>query len=86
MRITDEQKQSLERDIVLLKESMEILQEMVEEQGIMLDHVESDVCVTKTDIVPAVETIEVASDYSWMHRYVMGGMSVVGIVVAILLF
>jgi t-SNARE complex subunit (syntaxin) len=86
MRITDEQKQSFERDIVLLKESMEILQEMVEEQGIMLNHVESDVCDAKTDIVPAVETIEVASDYSWMHRYVMGGMSVVGIVVAILLF
>jgi hypothetical protein len=86
MKITDEQKQSLERDIVLLKESMEILQEMVEEQGIMLNQVETNSDATKTDIVPAVETIEVASDYSWMHRYVMGGMSVVGIVVAILLF
>jgi hypothetical protein len=86
MRITEEQKNELERDIILLKESMEILHEMVAEQGVLLEHVEEATVSTKESTAVAVEDVVEADQYLWIKRYLMGATSLAGIVVAILLF
>ena len=86
MRITEEQKQALERDIILLKESMEMLHEMVAEQGVMLEHVEEAARTTTETSIVAVHDIQEADQYLWIKRYLVGATSLAGIVVAILLF
>ena len=86
MPITEEQKQELERDILLLKESMEILHDMVAEQGVLLEYVEEAASATNETSMVAVEDIQEADQYLWIKRYLMGATSIAGIVLAILLF
>ena len=85
MPITAEQKDQLEREILLLKESIEILNEMITEQGTLLDNIEEDTCGVKEDVQEVVETIQVADQYSWLNIYTIGASSLVGIIVAIIL-
>ena len=85
MPITAEQKDELERDILLLKESMEILNEMITEQGTLIDNIEEDTCGVKEDVQEVVETIQVADQYSWLNIYAVGASSLVGIIAAIIL-
>ena len=86
MPLTEEQKNELERDILLLKESMEILHDMVAEQGVLLEHVEDAAGSTKDTSMVVVEDIQEADQYLWIKRYLMGATSIAGIVLAILLF
>ena len=85
MPITTKQKDQLEREILLLKESIEILNEMITEQGTLLDNIEEDTCGVKEDVQEVVETIQVADQYSWLNIYAVGASSLVGIIVAIIL-
>jgi t-SNARE complex subunit (syntaxin) len=85
MPITAEQKDELERDILLLKESMEILNEMITEQGTLIDNIEEDTCDVKEDVQEVVETLQVADQYSWLNIYAVGTSSLIGIIAAIIL-
>ena len=68
-----------------VKESIEILNEMITEQGTLLDNIEEDTCGVKEDMREVVETIQVADQYSWLNIYAVGASSLVGIIVAIIL-
>ena len=50
-----------------VKESIEILNEMITEQGTLLDNIEEDTCGVKEDMREVVETIQVADQYSWLN-------------------
>ena len=68
-----------------VKESIEILNEMITEQGTLLDNIEEDTCGVKEDVQEVIETIQVADQYSWLNIYAVGASSLVGIIVAIIL-
>ena len=63
MKITEEEKQEIERDVLLLKESMEILNEMIGEQGEVLDRVEDDTTRTRNIVVLGTNQIESAEGF-----------------------
>ena len=78
MKITEEEKQELERDVLLLKESMEILHEMIGEQGETLDHVEDDTKETKNIVVLGTNQIESAEGYTGFYVAAAGIIGLFG--------
>lgn len=78
MTITDEQKQEIERDVLLLKESMEILNEMVAEQGEALDHIEDDTASTRNIVILGTNQIESAEEYTGFYVAVAGILGLAG--------
>lgn len=78
MKITEEEKQEIERDVLLLKESMEILNEMIGEQGKMLDRVEDDATSTRNIVVLGTNQIESAEEYSGFYVAAAGIIGLIG--------
>jgi hypothetical protein len=78
MKITEEEKQELERDVLLLKESMEILHEMIGEQGETLDRVEDDTKETKNIVVLGTNQIESAEGYTGFYVAAAGILGLIG--------
>jgi t-SNARE complex subunit (syntaxin) len=78
MKITEEEKQELERDVLLLKESMEILNEMIETQGETLDRVEDNVADTNGLVVIGTNQIESAEGYTAIYVAAAGIIGLFG--------
>ena len=78
MTLTEEEKQELERDVLLLKESMEILHEMIGEQGEMLDRVEEDTNKTTGLVVLGTNQIESAEGYTGFYVAAAGILGLIG--------
>jgi hypothetical protein len=82
MKITEEEKQELERDVLLLKESMDILHEMIGEQGEALDRVEDDTKETKNIVVLGTNQIESAEGYTGFYVAAAG---IIGLISSVLI-
>ena len=78
MILTEEEKQELERDVLLLKESMEILHEMIGEQGEMLDHVEEDTNKTTGLVILGTNQIDSAEGYTGFYVAAAGILGLIG--------
>jgi len=82
MKITEEEKQELERDVLLLKESMEILHEMIGTQGETLDRVEDNVADTNGLVVLGTNQIESADGYTGFYVAAAG---IIGLISSVLI-
>ena len=78
MTLTEEEKQELERDVLLLKESMEILHKMIGEQGTTLDRVEEDTNKTTGLVVLGTNQIESAEGYTGFYVAAAGILGLIG--------
>ena len=78
--------EQIQRDVLSLKDSMQILNEMVAEQQPYLDTMEDVILASKQDVQVAANTVVVAQTYqsSWYY-YTAGFMVSVGTTVALLL-
>ena len=77
---------SLEKDVLQLKECMDIMHETVQLQQASLDTIEDAIQVSKEEVKPASEEIVVADTYSSTYHYLMAaGSAAVGIVTLLLL-
>ena len=82
MKITEEEKQELERDVLLLKESMDILHEMIGEQGEILERVEDNVADTNGLVVLGTNQIESAEGYTGFYVAAAG---IIGLISSVLI-
>ena len=78
--------EQIQRDVLSLKDSMQILQEMVSEHQPILDTLEEVILSSKKDVKVAANTVATAQTYqsSW-HYYTAGLVMSVGTTVALLL-
>ena len=78
--------EQIQRDVLSLKDSMQILNEMVSEQQPSLDTMEEVILTSKQDVQVATNTVATAQTYqsSWYY-YMAGFMVSVGTTVALLL-
>ena len=78
--------EQIQRDVLSLKDSMQILNEMVSDQQPYLDTMEEVLLTSKQDVQVAANTVAVAQTYqsSWYY-YTAGFMVSVGTTVALLL-
>ena len=78
--------EQIQRDVLSLKDSMQILNEMVSEQQPYLDTMEEVLLTSKQDVNVAANTVAVAQTYqsSWYY-YTAGLVMSVGTTVALLL-
>ena len=78
--------EQIQRDVLSLKDSMQILNEMVSEQQPYLDTMEEVLLTSKQDVQVAANTVAVAQTYqsSWYY-YTAGLVMSVGTTVALLL-
>lgn len=76
----------IERDVVLLKESMEIIQTLVHEQQESLDTIEEFIIMTKNDIKKAETTLHVSSVYTTPSytMYVSGAIGIIGTIIGLI--
>lgn len=78
--------EQIQRDVLSLKDSMQILNEMVSDQQPYLDTMEEVLLNSKKDVQVAAKTVAVAQTYqsSWYY-YTAGLVMSVGTTVALLL-
>ena len=77
---------SLEKDVLQLKECMDIMQEAVQMQQVSLDTIEHAIQVSKEEVKPACQEIEAADSYSSTYHYMMAaGSAAIGVVTLLLL-
>ena len=77
---------SLEKDVVQLKECMDIMQETVQMQQVSLDTIEDAIQSSKEEVKQAHQEIVVTDTYQSSYYYVMAaGSAVFGLVVVLLL-
>jgi hypothetical protein len=77
---------SLEKDVLQLKECMDIMHETVQMQQESLDTIEHAIQVSKEEVKPACQEIVVADTYSSNYHYLMAASSAaIGIVTLLLL-
>ena len=78
--------EQIQRDVLSLKDSMQILNEMVSDQQPYLDTMEEVLLTSKQDVQVAAKTVAVAQTYqsSWYY-YTAGLVMSVGTTVALLL-
>ena len=62
---------SLEKDVLQLKECMDIMQETVQLQQVSLDSIEEAIQASKEEVKPAYNNIVVADTYQSNYHYVM---------------
>jgi hypothetical protein len=78
MPITSYEKVDIERNVMLLKESMDIMHKLVYFQGDNLDVIEEAICTSNQDIERGVTTIEESAPIpSW--KYVVGTIGAFGV-------
>ena len=77
---------SLEKDIVQLKECMDMMQETVQMQQVSLDTIEDAIQSSKEEVKPACTDIVVADTYQSNYYYVMAaaGSAAFGLVLLLL--
>jgi hypothetical protein len=77
---------SLEKDVLQLKECMDIMQEAVQMQQVSLDTIEHAIQVSKEEVKPACEEMVVADTYQSNYHYMMAaGSAAIGVVTLLLL-
>jgi hypothetical protein len=77
---------SLEKDVLQLKECMDIMQETVQLQQASLDTIEHAIQSSKEEVKPACQEIVVADTYQSNYHYLMAaGSAAIGIVTLLLL-
>ena len=78
---------SLEKDVLQLKECMDIMQETVQLQQVSLDSIEEAIQASKEEVKPAYNNIVVADTYQSNYHYVMAaaGSAAIGVVTLLLL-
>jgi hypothetical protein len=79
MEYTDE-------DNYLLKESMDILNQLVRDQENSLEYIEDEIHHSSSEVKKGKEDLEIAEEYSYIHYYLYTAMSVVGAGMIYLLF
>ena len=77
---------SLEKDVLQLKECMDMMQETVQLQQVSLDTIEDAIQSSKGEVKPACTDIVVADTYQSSYHYVMAaaGSAVFGLVLLLL--
>jgi len=77
----------LEKDVLQLKECMDIMQETVQLQQVSLDSIEEAIQASKEEVKPACQEIVVADTYQSSYHYVMAaaGSVAIGVVTLLLL-
>ena len=78
---------SLEKDVLQLKECMDIMQETVQLQQYSLDSIEEAIQSSKEEVKQAHQEIVVADTYQSNYHYVMAavGSATIGVVTLLLL-
>ena len=78
---------SLEKDVLQLKECMDMMQETVQLQQVSLDTIEEAIQASKEEVKPACQEIVVADTYQTGYRYTMAavGSAVIGVMTLLLL-
>lgn len=79
-KVYKEQKDALESDILKLKESMDILHELVQEQGEELKTIEDEICMGKEEVVSGEEELHVTS-----YGFITGISTIIGVVISVVL-
>jgi hypothetical protein len=78
MPLSEKTKEEIERDILLLRESMDILHEMILEQGEILDEIEENVAITTTDVADGTKELPDHTDHTdhniWLYVISIGGL------------
>jgi len=77
MPLTSFEKEAIERDVLLLKESMDTMHELVYFQGKQMDSIEDSMGVTKGDIEQGEIQLTVAEESSW--KYTVGTVAALGV-------
>ena len=78
-QVYKEQKDALEADILMLKESMDILHELVKEQGEELKTIEDEICMGKEEVASGQEELQ-ETNYGFI-----GISTVIGAIIGALL-
>lgn len=71
---------TLDADILMLKESMGILHELVQEQGKELKTIEDEICMGKEEVASGEEELHVTS-----YGFITGVSTVIGVVISAVL-
>jgi len=71
---------TLEADILMLKESMDILHELVKEQGEELKTIEDEICMGKEDVASGQEELQETN-----YGFIAGISTVIGAIIGALL-
>ena len=75
MPLSEKTKEEIERDILLLRESMDILHEMILEQGEILDEIEENVAITTIDVADGTKELPDHNDHNiWLYVISIGGL------------
>jgi len=62
--LTNEEKDALAKDILQLKESMEIIHDLIKDQGEELNTIEDEICTNKQLIIQGTEDVSLETNYS----------------------
>jgi hypothetical protein len=62
--LTNEEKNALAKDILQLKDSMEILHDLIKEQGEELNTIEDEIHMNKQLIIQGTEDVSLETNYS----------------------
>jgi t-SNARE complex subunit (syntaxin) len=65
-RALDKCKEQLERDILLLKQTMEDLHDIIQEQGASLNTIEDEIVASKEEVQTGTEIVQETSYMSYM--------------------
>ena len=76
---------SLEKDVLQLKECMDIMQETVQLQQVSLDTIEHAIQASKDEVKPACQEIVIADTYQSSYHYVMAAVGSAAVGLALLL-
>lgn len=76
----------IEKDTYLLKESMEILNQFVNDQENSLDSIEDEIKHSSSEVKRGEEDLVIADGYSYIHYYLYTAASIVGAGLIYLLF
>ena len=85
-QITMDMIKKIEKDTYLLKESMEIMNELVRDQGHSLDSIENEIHYSSSQVKKGKEDLEIAEEYSYIHYYLYTATTVIGAGLIYLLF
>ncbi len=76
----------IEQDVLLLKESMEIMQTLVHEQKDTLDTIEDAIFKSKNDVRQGETHIVVADANTVTYNYTYGAIGLIGTILVLVLF
>jgi len=68
----------IEKDTYLLKESMEILNQLVRDQENSLESIEDNINHSSSEVKKGEKDLVIADGYSYIHYYLYSAVSVIG--------